>query len=251
MLAAAVGLTCAQTSAGGAARPREGTPAQVTVLSYNIHHGEGVDGKIDLERIAAVIRSAKPDVVALQEVDRKTGRSGGVDQAEELARLTGLKMIFGRTIDHDAGLYGNAVLTRLAVRRSENHPLPGSEPRALIEADLGEFTFFATHLDAARDEARRVEGAARINTRVTGNKSPALLAGDLNAVPGSAPMKTLAALWSIAGGESPTIPSREPVRQLDYILFRPADRWKVIQVRVLDEPVASDHRPILAVLELK
>jgi endonuclease/exonuclease/phosphatase family metal-dependent hydrolase len=221
------------------------------VLSYNIHHGEGVDGKIDLERIAAVIRSAKPDVAALQEVDRKTGRSGGVDQAGELARLTGLKMIFGRTIDYDGGLYGNAVLTRLAVKRSENHSLPGSEPRALIEADLGEFTFFATHLDATRDEARRVEGAAQINRRVAGGKSPALLAGDLNAVPGSAPMKTLAALWSIAGEGSPTIPSRKPVRQLDYILFRPADRWKVIQVRVLDEPVASDHRPILAVLELK
>jgi endonuclease/exonuclease/phosphatase family metal-dependent hydrolase len=224
--------------------------AQVTVLSYNIRHGEGADGRIDLERIAAVIRSAKPDLVALQEVDRKTGRSGGVDQAEELARLTGLKMIFGRAIDHDGGLYGNAVLTRLAVRRSENHPLPGSEPRALIEADLGEFTFFATHLDAGRDEARRVEGASEINRRVAGAQFPALLAGDMNAVPGSAPMTTLAAEWSVAGEQMPTIPSQKPVRQLDYILFRPARRWKVIRVRVLDEPVASDHRPILAVLEL-
>ena len=227
-------------------------PAQVRVLSYNIHHGEGVDGKINLGRIAAIIRSVKPDVVALQEVDRKTGRSGGVDQAEELARLTGLRMIFGRTIDHDGGLYGNAVLSRLPAKRSANHPLPGHELRGLIEAGFSDFTFFGTHLDATRDETKRVEGATEINRRAAESEAPALLAGDLNAVPGSAPMKTLAAAWHIGGEgrELPTIPSRKPTRQLDYVLYRPADRWKVIEVRVLDEPVASDHRPIFAVLEL-
>ena len=52
----------------------------VRVLTYNIHHGEGMDGKIDLERIAAVIKRLEPDVVALQEVDVKTTRSQGVDQ---------------------------------------------------------------------------------------------------------------------------------------------------------------------------
>ena len=49
----------------------------------------------------------------------------------------------------------------------------------------------------------------------------------------------------------PTIPVREPARQIDYVLFRPAERWKVIETKVLDEPVASDHRPLLAVLELR
>ena len=56
-------------------------PTQVRVLTYNIHHGEGTDRKIDLARIAAVIKRVKPDVVALQEVDKATSRSHGVDQA--------------------------------------------------------------------------------------------------------------------------------------------------------------------------
>ncbi|MBI4876890.1 MAG: endonuclease/exonuclease/phosphatase family protein [Acidobacteria bacterium] len=222
--------------------------AEVTVLSYNIRHCEGVDGKLDVARIAAVIRSVKPGVVALQEVDRKTERAGGADQAEELGRLTGLTAIFGRAIDYGGGQYGNAVLTRLPVKRWANHPLPGQEPRALMEVDFGAFTFFATHLDATREDTHRAAAAAEINRLA---KSPALLAGDLNAVPGSTPMKILAGEWSVAGeGLSlPTIPVRQPARQIDYILFRPATRWKVIEIRVLDEPLASDHRPILAVLE--
>jgi endonuclease/exonuclease/phosphatase family metal-dependent hydrolase len=62
-------------------------PVRLRVLSYNIHHAEGVDRKLDVERIAAVIQSVKPDLVALQEVDRNVKRTGGVDQpsAEPLA----------------------------------------------------------------------------------------------------------------------------------------------------------------------
>ena len=62
----------------------------VRVLTYNIHHGEGLDGRIDLPRQAAIMTSAAPDLVALQEVDRGTARAGGVDQLAELARLTGM-----------------------------------------------------------------------------------------------------------------------------------------------------------------
>jgi endonuclease/exonuclease/phosphatase family metal-dependent hydrolase len=222
--------------------------AQVRILTYNIRHGQGMDGKVDLERIAAVIRSVKPDIVALQEVDRNVGRSGRVDQAEELGRLTGMKAIFGRAIDLDAGQYGNAVLTRLPVRASSNYPLPGAEPRALLEVEFEGFHFFATHFDVGRDEGRRMESVAEINRRANG---PAVLAGDLNAMLGSGPLKALAGEWKVAGeGQNlPTIPSPAPTRQIDFVLTRPADGWRVVEVRVLDEPVASDHRPLLTVLD--
>src|SRR5512142_1551034 len=98
-------------------------PRRVTVLTYNIHHGEGTDGRIDLERIARVIRLVSPDLAALQEVDRRTTRSGGVDQLAELGRLTGMEPLFGKTIPHQGGDYGNAVLSRMQVAEHVNTAL--------------------------------------------------------------------------------------------------------------------------------
>lgn len=233
----------------------------VRVLSYNIHHGEGLDGRIDLARIAGVIRSVDPDVVALQEVDIRTGRSGGVDLLLELARLTGMQPVFGQTIPHQGGLYGNAVLARFPVAGFANHALAGREPRGVIDALVSpppgtkgktSFHFLATHLDL--NEPDRLAAAARIeqvvNTWPPG--TPAILAGDMNAVPGTKPIQALERIWTEAKGQGPllTSPAQAPKRQIDYIFVRPAARWRVIEARVLDEAVASDHRPLFAVVEL-
>ncbi len=93
-----------------------------------------------------------------------------------------------------------------------------------------------------------MESVAEIDRRANG---AAILAGDLNAVAGSGPLRALSAGWKIAGeGQNlPTIPSPAPARQIDFVLMRPAAGWRVIEVRVPDEPVASDHRPFFAVLE--
>lgn len=223
----------------------------LTVLSYNIRHGQGMDGRIDLERTAAVIRAAGADVVALQEVDRRTARSGGVDQPAELARLTGMHVVFGRAIDYDGGEYGNAVLSRQPALSSNVHPLPGQEPRALLEVRFKDLLFFASHLDVTRTEALRRQSAEKIIeiARARG-KLPAVLAGDLNTVAGSETLNTLATGWQIAGAdvERPTVPVAEPRRQIDWILYRPAAGWRVESIRVIAEKMASDHRPIVAVL---
>jgi endonuclease/exonuclease/phosphatase family metal-dependent hydrolase len=232
----------------------------VKVLSYNIHHAEGLDGKIDLPRIAAIIKSVDPDVVALQEVDIRTQRSGGVDQLLELARLTGMQPVYGRTIPHQGGLYGNAVLSRLPANGFANHPLAGKEPRGVIQAMFdplpaasgAAFDFLATHLDL--NEPDRLAAVARIKEAVAGRPAgrPMVLAGDMNAVPGSKPIEALLKDWTLAQGTEPllTSPSANPRRQIDYIFVRPASRWRVVETRVLDEPVASDHRPLFAVIEL-
>src|SRR4051794_910403 len=88
----------------------EEAPLRPRVLTYNIHHGEGTDGRLDLGRIAGVIKSCQADVVGLQEVDQATERSGGVDQAATLSELTGLHATFGKAIDYRGGAYGLAVL---------------------------------------------------------------------------------------------------------------------------------------------
>ena len=238
------------------------------MLSYNIHHGEGTDGRIDLERLAQVILDARPDVVALQEVDRNVERSGRVDQAAELARLTGLHMEFGQTIPLQGGQYGNAVMSRWPMRRVSNHPLPspvGGEARAVLAAEIAVpagdgseiVTVLGTHFHHTQDPTNRVASAEALETLFPADSVPAqgvamLLAGDLNATPESRPIGLLLKLWSMtsAARPAPTSPAPAPRRKIDYVMYRPRGRWRVIESRVVDEAVASDHRPMLAVLEL-
>lgn len=236
-------------------------PLRLRVLSYNIHHAEGIDRKLDLERIAGVIQSVRPDVVALQEVDQKVQRTQSVDQPAELARLTKMKVVFGANIELQGGHYGNAVLSRFPIARHKNHLLPnlgGSEQRGVIVAEITlpkrkePLRFFATHLDFRADNRERLASVKKINELVTKKPNqPSLLAGDLNATPDSQTLKNLKPIWTPANEKpQPTVPVKTPTRQIDFLLFRPANRWKVIEFKVLDEAVASDHRAVFAVLEL-
>ena len=102
-------------------------PSRLRVLCYNIHYGQGTDGKYDLQRLADVIKGAKPDLVALQEVDVGVKRSGRVHQARRLAELTGMAVRYGPTQHYQGGLYGNAVLTRLPILDVVIQPLPYTE----------------------------------------------------------------------------------------------------------------------------
>jgi endonuclease/exonuclease/phosphatase family metal-dependent hydrolase len=271
LCAGVAGMVCCET--------RAELPREIRVLTYNIRHGEGMDHKIDLPRIAKVIVAAKPDIVALEEVDQGTKRAGGVDQPAEFARLTGMKAVFGRNIPYDGGGYGTAVLTRLPVRSSKSVKLKPfykdtpehKEQRGVQVIELGEkgempLLFLCTHLDFRPPDDERMNSAETINDlmRKRGGE-PAIIAGDFNALPDSGPIRELAKEWKIAawkdGSETEigdgagkdakavvTFPADKPDHCIDYVMYRPADRWKVVELRVLDEPVASDHRPVLAVL---
>jgi endonuclease/exonuclease/phosphatase family metal-dependent hydrolase len=252
LLAVAVGL-------GAAAAGDQPAKRTLRVLTYNIHHGEGTDGKLDLPRIAKVIADAKPDLVAVQEVDVRTKRTGGVDQAAELAKLTGLHGRFGKAIDFQGGEYGQVVLSKFPIREFKVHELPGEpnrETRVAVAAEVrvGDagptLLFVSTHLDHQKDDLRRKQ-AARLDELFGTEKRPVVLAGDLNATPDSKPLELLAKNWKSAEAGKPllTIPVEKPARQIDFVLHRPADKFRVVEARVLDEAVASDHRPLLVVLE--
>lgn len=236
-------------------------PKALRVLTYNVHHGEGTDGKLDLPRIAEVIKAAKPDLVALQEVDRNTTRTGKVDQAAELAKLTGLNVEFGKAIDLQGGGYGLAVLSRFPLKGVKVHALPGKEKqeaRIVLQATVepgGGFpaiTFLNAHLQHD-DGPTREKQVAKIDELFGTAEGAFILAGDLNAAPGSAPIRALTKNWAFAtepGGKGLlTIPLDVPKQQIDYVLFRPADKFKVAEAKVIEEKVASDHRPVLTVVE--
>ncbi|QDT05414.1 Endonuclease/Exonuclease/phosphatase family protein [Rubripirellula lacrimiformis] len=236
-------------------------PVQIKVLCYNIHHAEGVDSKLDLQRIAKVIQSVAPDIVALQEVDRNATRSQSVDQPAELARLCKMEVVFGANIPLQGGHYGNAILSRHPIMEQRNHLLPNlenGEQRGVLVAEIQmpsipqTLVMFATHLDHRRADHERVASAQMINELATKYKNqPAILAGDMNDVIDSATLNTLEKRWTRTNPKPlPTIPVTDPTRQIDFVLVSAQDRWKVVDVTVLSEAVASDHRPILATLEL-
>jgi endonuclease/exonuclease/phosphatase family metal-dependent hydrolase len=236
-------------------------PLTVRVVTYNIHHGEGTDGRFDLSRLASVVTSVNPDLVALQEVDQGTERASGVSELTELARLTHMHPAFGKAMDYLGGQYGVAVLSRWPLLRTDNAPLPSvadREPRTAlsVEVNTGKhgplIQFTSTHLDQMRDPGNRLAQARYLNERLVHEDGQAtILAGDMNARPGTEVMDLFDEQWNDppADDPSPTWPNGRPRSRVDYVLVRPASNWRVIESRIIDEPVASDHRPLLVVLE--
>ena len=253
---------------GPASGPSTVPTRGLRVMSYNIHHGRGTDGVIDLQRVADVINAARPDLVAVQEVDVRTRRSGGVDQATELARLTGLHVRFGKGRDFEGGDYGQAILSRWPAESFEVHELPGDpdaradpeqERRVALVATfppgdgLPALRFVATHLHH-QGERHRLAQARRLLEILDARAqpTPTILTGDLNAVPGSRTIDAIRETFRDAGDEpTPTFPATRPDRKLDWIfLSKRPTIWEVVESRVIEEPVASDHRPIVAELRV-
>ncbi len=263
-------LTCLLplTACCAAAPPAESTdePLRLRVLTYNIHHGEGEDGVFDYNRLADIIKLAGPDLVALQEVDRATGRSSGVDQAAKLGELTGMYHYFAEAMPYDGGGYGEAILSKtpiqpeladtIALRAERNQ-----EPRAVAVAEVRPWgddgpsiVFAGTHL-CHQSAKTRLNQAKQINDELVLHPTRrGIIAGDFNFTEGTDAYNEIARRWTdtalIFGDPQPTIPSDSPRRRIDFVFARPAGAWDVIDVQVLDEPVASDHAPVLVVLDL-
>lgn len=231
------------------------------LMCYNIHHGEGMDKKLDLARIADLIKAHQPDAVALQEVDQNCGRSGKVDQPAEFARLTGMTATFQKAMDFDGGGYGICILTKTPPLETKGYALPNSpkpvEPRAAQTVALsalgGTITLANTHLDVTA-ASTRVAQAEFLTKTLGALPGTVILAGDFNSVRSDDTLKTMeTAGWAVPvkQGNPNTIPSEKPKREIDFAVFRPADALKVVKYTVLDEAVASDHRPILIEVEPK
>lgn len=233
-------------------------PVELRVVSYNIKHGRGNDDVIDLQRTANVLRALAPDVVGLQEVDDRATRSGGVDQAARLGELLGLRHAYGRFMDFQGGGYGLAILTRHPIVETRSIRLPdGNEPRVALSLDMrlpdgSEVAVVNVHFDWVRDDGFRFAQAEALARHLDELKTPYILLGDFNDLPES---RTLALFKARAGearkpdGARFTFPSPSPAREIDFIFFAPAAAWRAGEVRVVDERVASDHRPVFATLQ--
>jgi endonuclease/exonuclease/phosphatase family metal-dependent hydrolase len=144
-------------------------------MSYNIHIGNppSKPGLIDMDAIIKTIKTEDPDLIALQEVDVNTARSGKINQAEIIARKLGMNFYFAKTIDHDGGDYGVTILSKYPISETKTHRLTtlagsGGEPRVIATARIqlqnGKYIRFgATHLDHLKNPVNREVQIDEIN----------------------------------------------------------------------------------------
>jgi len=243
----------------------------IRVMTYNIHHGEDLEGELSLDRIADLMARHDVDVVALQEVDSHWAeRSAFADQPRELAERSGMEVFFAPIYNRDPEppreerrRYGLAVLSRLPILSKSNLELaretsegevtrlPGF-PAVTLEAGAGTLHVFNTHLDYRADPAMRRTQIAETLEVLEDVNGPIILLGDLNAPPDAAELEPLLTrlhdAWEMAGdGDGFTFPADAPDRRIDYILV--SSDIRVDSIAVLHS-TASDHQPVVAVLSI-
>jgi len=232
----------------------------VRILSYNIHHGNppAYPNKIDLPKIAEVIKMSEADIVGIQEVDVRVSRSQMADQAKELAELTGMQYFFSKGIDLEEGEYGTLILTKHQIVDKKRYDLPmvvKSENRSLAVVDIalpgGKVVSFAnTHLDLK--EENKVAQAHYIKELGAQIDKPLILVGDFNAKPDAEAIKVLAEQFvRNTTSNGPTHPNTGAKNEIDYIMIgkQTTFDWKVY--KTISETYASDHLPVFAEIEIK
>lgn len=232
--------------------------ATVRIVAYNVKHGEGMDGVVDLRRAAEVLRALDADVITLQEIDRGADRTGGADQARRLGEMLEMQAYFGDFMPYQGGSYGMAVLSRLPVTAVENIRLPdGEEPRSALRVTVRvglegrPLSVVGVHLYRTPEE--RLAQAEALSERLDEIDHPVVLAGDFNSFRGDRILRHLREReWLVVDKEGLafTYPADEPAREIDFVMLRPGSAFEVVEHRVIEERVASDHRPLLAVLRL-
>lgn len=258
---------CARPVTPGSQSPSLASPT-LRVLVFNIHAGKDANRRPNLDEVARLVREHGVDVALLQEVDRGTKRSGGVDQLQVLAEKTAAEAAMGRSLHYDGGEYGIAALARGGFVTHHTHPLPVSPPQqrsggayeprvalvALARTPAGEVQIVNTHLDASQDDHYRLQEVAEVLAAaepLRRHPRPLLIGGDFNAEPGSTVIEGLRAAglrdaWTECGqGEGLTFPSHAPVKRIDYLWLTGALRCT--RATVLETTI-SDHRPLLVTL---
>lgn len=220
------------------------------IVSFNTHHGLTPDGsKVATDALARYCAGLKADVLALQEVDVRAHRSGGVDQAKAVAEATGMAGYFG--LARKLGLrgrYGNALFVRGIIDQVETVPLPrhshDHEPRSFVLADVivddRVFTVAAAHLSVHPEEAAPQLEAVLVALRRC--HVPRVLIGDLNLKPEQVAPAIQQRSYAMASATLPTFPAAEPHHRIDHFL---SEGFDVVSVDVLDAAPVSDHRALV------
>lgn len=233
-------------------------------MTYNVHRCVGVDRRLDVGRVAAVIAQQKPDIVALQELDVGRRRTGGVDQAHEIAQRLDMACHFHAALTVEEERYGDAILTSLPETLVKAGALPGLDPRLKLEPrgalwvevaiDGQPLQIINTHLGLVPRE-QQLQATALAGGDWLGRArgaGPTILLGDFNATRASVVYRTLtrrmvdARRLAVHHGLSSTFPSRFPMLRIDHVFI--GGQMRTLSVGAPYNPltrVASDHLPLV------
>jgi endonuclease/exonuclease/phosphatase family metal-dependent hydrolase len=242
------------------------TPAEypLTIMTYNIHVGKGMDGIVSLERIADEIKKTSCDLAGIQEVDRFTRRSP-MDQPAILAKLMGYNVAYSKNLDYQGGEYGIAILSSLPIveKRSLHYSVMGQKEsrgalavKIRLPASGKPLWFVTTHLgtdDSGAEQLQQVKELLEWLRRL--GMGSVIVAGDFNQTPDSAAICLLRSefvdLFIDSGeGNGATFDALKPKERIDYLFVRKMDFARLLSIRV-PETNASDHRPVVARVLLK
>jgi endonuclease/exonuclease/phosphatase family metal-dependent hydrolase len=232
---------------------------RLRIATFNIKHGAPAkDYAGDSEAVAKACAALEADVLALQEVDIGVPRSGHADLAEAAARATDMNVVFAPTIRIGAGRYGNALLVRGDIERSDVVNLKGArwlqgrrgggrllpigpEPRNAILASVHvngyRLSVAAMHLATQRDISRKQlsQAAAKLQTM----PEPWIMMGDLNRTTDEVAAEPLLGSMELVDGP-PTFPSWSARKRIDHIALRGL-ALRPDSVRAVRSPDVSDH----------
>jgi endonuclease/exonuclease/phosphatase family metal-dependent hydrolase len=236
------------------------SPDALRVLSWNVHYGVSSDPSVRLDEMAEVVASSGADVVVLQEASRGWVLGGGADVPSYLARATGRELAWAPAADRQ---FGNALLwdpARVDVTDVEVVELPygtGPQQRSALAATVSTggtpVRLVTTHLQ--HREENHANRIAQLDAIFAAEPvdGPYVLAGDLNAEPGWDEIATLtgeglvSAQDAVGDPAALTSPAVTPRYRVDWVFSTPdapATSFEVLDV------VDSDHRPLLATLDL-
>ena len=239
------------------------------IMTYNVHRCVGVDRRLDIGRVAAVIAQHRPDIVALQELDVCRQRTGAVDQAHAIAQRLGMDFHFNAAFTVEEERYGDALLTAAPHRLIKAGALPtlpalrGLEPRGALWLELElegrPLQVLNTHLGLVPRE-QRAQAVALAGGDWTGARKasdpPLIVLGDFNATPHAQVYRTFAARFTDARrqapgpGLTPTFPSRLPMLAIDHVFLDGPVR--AVRAQTVSGPLArlaSDHLPLMVDFE--
>lgn len=214
--------------------------------TFNIQHGRGPDGVVDLDRLAAATALLDADVFALQEVDVDIARSHGANLAAVAAG--DMAFAFAPAMDMRHGWYGNALAVRGAIDEPDVLELPGEEgdePRvallATVRPDAGPvLSVAATHL-SIRSHIAALQLEAVLSALLD-RHPPHVLLGDLNLTPRVVGPALRAAGLTIADTSRATFPAHAPKIRIDHVGV--SAELQIDAVDVVHTPL-SDHRALV------